>query len=58
MVDLHETNRPEPNGQIDTIGWLFAAFAVVVTAIAAVIAYNANDITVTNIMSHIARLTG
>ena len=58
MVDLHETNRPEPNAQIDTIGWLFVAFVVVITAVAAMIAYNASDITVTNIMSHIARPTG
>jgi quinol-cytochrome oxidoreductase complex cytochrome b subunit len=58
MVDLHETNKPQPNGSIDTIGWLFVVFVVVITVAAAMIAYNANDITVTNIMSHIARPTG
>ena len=58
MVDLHETSKPQPNGSIDTIGWLFVAFVIVITAVAAMIAYNASDITVTNIMSHIARPTG
>jgi hypothetical protein len=58
MVDLHETSKPQPNRSIDTIGWLFVAFVVVITAVAAMIAYNASDITVTNIMSHIARPTG
>jgi hypothetical protein len=35
MVDLHETINREPKGQIDAIGWLFVAFVVVVTGIAA-----------------------
>ena len=42
MVDLHETNNPERRPQIDTVGWLFLAFAVVITAAAAVVAYEAN----------------
>jgi hypothetical protein len=58
MVDLHETSNPPPNGQIDTIGWLFVAFVVVITAVAAMIAYNANDFTVTNAVSHVVRPTG
>jgi hypothetical protein len=34
MVDLHdEASNPERKGQIDTVGWLFVAFVVVVTAI-------------------------
>ncbi len=36
MTDLHETN-PKRTAQIDTIGRLFAAFVVVVTAIAATV---------------------
>jgi hypothetical protein len=36
MTDLHETN-PKRTAQIDTIGWLFAALVVVVTAIAATV---------------------
>ena len=58
MADLRETSNPDCKTQIDTIGWLFVAFVVVITAVAAMIAYNASDITVTNIMSHIARPTG
>jgi hypothetical protein len=58
MVDLHETSNPDPNGRIDTIGWLFAAFVVVITAIAVIIAYNATDIMVTNSVSHVVRSPG
>jgi hypothetical protein len=36
MTGLHETN-PKRTAQIGTIGWLFAAFVVVVTAIAATV---------------------
>jgi hypothetical protein len=43
MTDLHETNDPERKAQIDTVGWIFVAFVVVVTAIAAMAAYDAND---------------
>jgi len=32
----------------DVIGWLFAAFVIVVTAIAVMAMYNANDMMVTN----------
>jgi hypothetical protein len=54
MVDLHETS--DPKTQIDTIGWLFAAFVVVITitAFAGMVAYNANDLTLTNTASHVA----
>jgi hypothetical protein len=48
MVDLHEMNNPERGPQIDTVGWLFLAFAVVITAAAAVVAYEANDTMVAN----------
>jgi hypothetical protein len=48
MADLHETNNSERRPQIDTVGWLFLAFAVVITAAAAVVAYEANDTMVAN----------
>jgi len=48
MVDLRETNNLEREPQIDTAGWLFLAFAVAVTAAAAIIAYQANDTMVAN----------
>jgi hypothetical protein len=48
MVDLHETNNPKREPQIDTVGWLFLAFAVAITAAAAMVAYEANDTVVAN----------
>ena len=39
MAYFHETSNPKPAPQIDTVGWLFAAFVVVATAIAAITAY-------------------
>jgi hypothetical protein len=39
MTDLHETPDPKPASQIDAIGWLFLAVAVVITAVAAMTAY-------------------
>jgi hypothetical protein len=45
MSDLHEARDPEREPQIDTVGWLFLAFAVAVTATAAMVAYKANDMT-------------
>ena len=58
MADLRETSNPECKTQIDTIGWLFAAFVVVVAAIAAMAAYNANDTTASNAVSHVAGRAG
>jgi hypothetical protein len=48
MSDLHEACDPKREPQIDTVGWLFLAFAVAVTAAAAMIAYEANDTMVAN----------
>jgi hypothetical protein len=58
MTDLHETSDPKRTAQIDTIGWLFAAFVVVVTAIAAPVAYNGNNTMVSNATSHVAGRAG
>ena len=52
MVDLRDTSNPE--SRIDTLGWVFVAVFVVITALAAMVAYNANDLTVTNTVSHVA----
>jgi hypothetical protein len=38
MTDLHETSDPKYAAQIDTVGWIFVAFAVAITVIAAVVA--------------------
>jgi hypothetical protein len=48
MVDLQETSSSERKAPIDTIGWLFVAFVVVITAIAAMIAYEGNNTMVAN----------
>jgi hypothetical protein len=48
MSDLHEARDPEREPQIDTVGWLFLAFAVAITAAAAMVAYEANDTMVAN----------
>ena len=54
MVDLHETNNPEHRPQVDTVGWLFLAFAVAITAAAAMVAYEANNTMVANApVSHV-----
>ena len=45
MSDLHEARKP----QIDTVGWLFLAFALAsVTAAAAMVAYKGNNTMVAN----------
>ena len=43
MADLHQTRNPDPNAGIDTVGWLFSAVAAAIIAVAAMIAYEAND---------------
>ena len=56
MVDLHQTNNPEHRPQINTVGWLFLAFAVAITAAAAMVAYEANNTMVANVpVSQVAR---
>jgi hypothetical protein len=54
MSDLHEARDPGREPQIDNVGWLFLAFAVVVTATAAMIAYEANDAMVASPISQVA----
>jgi hypothetical protein len=41
MADLQQTRTPDAEG-IDAVGRLFVAFAIAITAIAAVIAYEGN----------------
>ena len=43
MADFHETSAPQNTAQIDTVGWLFVAFVVGITAIAAIVVYNGSD---------------
>jgi len=54
MSDLHEARDPLREPQIDTVGWLFLAFAVAITAAAAMFVYKANDTTVASApVSHV-----
>jgi hypothetical protein len=59
MTDLHETSDPECKAQIDTAGWIFMACVVVITAIAAMVAYDGYDTMVANTtVLHIAGPAG
>jgi hypothetical protein len=54
MADLHHTRTPNPNAGIDAVGWLFLAFACAIIAVAAMIAYEANDTRLANApVSHV-----
>ena len=48
MTDLRQARTPNPNAGIDAVGWLFSAVAVAIIAVAALIAYQANDTRVAN----------
>jgi hypothetical protein len=37
MTDLHETSNPKYTAQIDTVGWIFVAFTIVITTVAAIL---------------------
>jgi len=55
MVDLHETRNPERNEQIDTVGRVSLALAIIIVAIAAIIAYDGNNAMVASTaVSHVA----
>jgi hypothetical protein len=54
MANLHETNNPERIAEIDPLGWLLAALIVVVTAGAWMVAYNANNVTISTTVLHLA----
>jgi hypothetical protein len=59
MVDVYETPNPNRDEQIDTIGWVFAAIAVIIIAGAAVIAYYGNGEMVANApVSHVTGSPG
>ena len=48
MADLHQTRNLNPNAGIDTVGWLFSAVVAAIIAVAALIAYEANDTRLAN----------
>ena len=59
MTDLHETDEPKYTAQIDTVGWIFAAVAVAITVIAAMVAYHGSGTMFANTpVPHIAGSPG
>jgi hypothetical protein len=59
MIDLHETGDPKYAAHIDTVGWIFAALAVVITATAAAVAYQGIEAIVANSpVSHVVGSPG
>ena len=59
MTDLHESNNPKYTAQIDTVGWIFIAFAVAITVIAAVVAYHGSGPVIANTpIPHVAGSPG
>ena len=59
MTDLHESSDPKYSAQIDTVGWIFVAFAVAITVIATVVAYHGSGTMIANTpVSHIAGSPG
>jgi hypothetical protein len=62
MVDLYETNDPKYAAQIDGVGWIFVAFAVVIAATAAITNLHrtlqdraVRDVTVVRLLRHVGR---
>jgi hypothetical protein len=43
MTDLHQTSNRDDSPGIDGVGWLFAAVAAAIIAVAVLIAYEGND---------------
>jgi hypothetical protein len=48
MTDLHEIDDPKYKAQIDSVGWIFVAFAVAITVIAGVVAYHGSQTMIAN----------
>jgi hypothetical protein len=59
MTDLHETTDPKYTAQIDTIGWIFVALAVVITVVAAIVVYQASGVMIASSpLPHVAGSAG
>ena len=59
MTDLHETSDPKYTAQIDTVGWIFVAFAIAVTVIVGVVAYHGSGTMIANSpLPHVAGSPG
>jgi len=59
MSDLHESDDPKYTAQIDSVGWIFVAFAVAITVIAGVVAYRGSQTMIANTpVPHVAGSPG
>jgi hypothetical protein len=59
MTDLHETSDPKYAAQIDGVGWIFVAFALAITVVAAVVAYQGSGTMIANTpVPHVAGSPG
>ena len=59
MTDLHETDDPQYTAQIDTVGWIFVAFAIAITVMAAVVACHGSGTMIANTpVPHVAGSPG
>jgi len=59
MTDLHETGDPRYTAQIDSVGWIFVAFAVAITVIAGVVVYHGSGTMIANTpVPHVAGSAG
>jgi len=54
MADLPEAINPERKAQIDSVGWLFLAFAIAITAAAITVVYRADTIAANTPVSQVA----
>jgi hypothetical protein len=59
MTDLHKASDPKYTAQIDTVGWIFVAFALVITVAAVVVAYHGSGTMIANTpISHLSGSRG
>jgi hypothetical protein len=48
MADLQQQSDPDRSAGVDVVGWIFAAFAAAIVAVAVVIAYEGHDTQLAN----------
>jgi len=59
VTDLHETTDQKYAAQIDPIGWIFVALAIVITVVAAIEVYQASGVMIANSpLPHVAGSPG
>jgi hypothetical protein len=53
MTDLNNVRDVRHGGQIDSVGWTFAAVAIVITAVAGIVAYQGSGTTSASSPAHV-----